>query len=289
MTPAEREHKNATARRRRKLKAYGRYESPLVPADATRAHIEHLRSYGLSKDAIARLAGWSCSGMVEQITCPAHNAYRAYVSRETQARVLALDFDLDVLLPTEQVDVTGTQRRIRALSAIGWSRDELARRLGFTSTYGVSSWLHYSRRYITAANARAVRDLYNTLGMTPGPSSRAIGRAQRSGWPPPLAWDDETIDDPAAQPLDIARPARRSQADAIAELDDLLDIDPDILAEHAARRLGYAEASNLYTTIDRAGRPDLRARLDRNAPPPPVITAADLFPSARRNRKENAA
>jgi DNA-directed RNA polymerase specialized sigma24 family protein len=48
--------------------------------------------------------------------------------------------------------------------------------------------------------AAKVRALYNELSMTPGPSPRSRRLAKAKGWPPPLAFDDETIDDPDVQP-----------------------------------------------------------------------------------------
>jgi hypothetical protein len=36
--------------------------------------------------------------------------------------------------------------------------------------------------------------------MRPGPSHRTRARARALGYAPPLAWDDDAIDDPSAQP-----------------------------------------------------------------------------------------
>ena len=41
-----------------------------------------------------------------------------------------------------------------------------------------------------------IADAYDELSMRQGPSVRN----RRLGYPPPLAWDDETIDDPRARP-----------------------------------------------------------------------------------------
>lgn len=57
---------------------------------------------------------------------------------------------------------------------------------------------------IMVSTRDAVRRLYDELSWTVPPPSRIRSRAQRMAaarrWAPPLAWDDETIDDPKARP-----------------------------------------------------------------------------------------
>ena len=48
--------------------------------------------------------------------------------------------------------------------------------------------------------AEKVARLYDELSMVAGPSTRATTEAKRKGWAPPLAWDEEDLDDPAAKP-----------------------------------------------------------------------------------------
>jgi transcriptional regulator with XRE-family HTH domain len=104
------------------------------------------------------------------------------------------------------IDGTGTNRRLQALAALGWSQSELASRLGFTFQ-NVSRLATEAR--VNRDTAAKVRALYDELSMTPGPSVRAQREAQRKGWPVPLAWDDDKIDDPAARPSKMVahRPA----------------------------------------------------------------------------------
>jgi hypothetical protein len=63
--------------------------------------------------------------------------------------------------------------------------------------------------HVRAGTARAVCALYDELWDQPPPegthrdkiaASRARNRAAAHGWPPPLAWDDDTIDDPDVVP-----------------------------------------------------------------------------------------
>jgi hypothetical protein len=47
-----------------------------------------------------------------------------------------------------------------------------------------------------------VRVVYDRMSMTPGTSAYARNRAERQGWLPPLAWDDEMIEDPDYVPAE---------------------------------------------------------------------------------------
>ena len=98
-----------------------------------------------------------------------------------------------------RVDSIGISRRLQALVALGYNTVELGRLLDRTPTW-VSQLLHNRKPKCNGDSARDVIELYKRLSMTPGPSQYARDRAIRRGWMPPLAWDEDTIDDPAAQP-----------------------------------------------------------------------------------------
>lgn len=92
----------------------------------------------------------------------------------------------------------GTVRRLQALAAVGWPAYELAARLGHTSG---ESLLNITRRErVERRTAEKITALYDELSMLPGPSPTTRRRAAAKGWPPPLAWPDESIDNPAATP-----------------------------------------------------------------------------------------
>ncbi|WP_329123945.1 hypothetical protein [Streptomyces sp. NBC_01353] len=62
-----------------------------------------------------------------------------------------------------------------------------------------------------------IRAAYEALSMRTGTSAKTRLRAQRSGWAPPLAWDDDTIDDPHGVPqTDAPAPAPVEGRDAVA-------------------------------------------------------------------------
>lgn len=97
------------------------------------------------------------------------------------------------------VDATGTGRRIRALVALGHDQSTIAAESGLALS--VVSYLALGKvKRTNVGRAEAIAKAYDTLSMIPGSSQQARNRARARGWPPPLAWDDDTIDDPNAQP-----------------------------------------------------------------------------------------
>jgi predicted transcriptional regulator len=95
------------------------------------------------------------------------------------------------------VPAVGTHRRLQALAAIGWNRAHLAAELKVTKP-AVGQWL--TRDVVYSSTALRVSELYARLGDTPGASERTRRHAASVGWLPPIAWDEDTIDDPATPP-----------------------------------------------------------------------------------------
>jgi hypothetical protein len=122
----------------------------------------------------------------------AHATYRRSVWRKRYAR------GVDRLY----IDATGTQRRIRALQRMGWRFIDIDRALGRNPKAQNATIVHnigtQARVHIDTADAIAT--IYDRLSMTPGPSELLRKRAAAKGWPAPLSWDDDTIDDPNAEP-----------------------------------------------------------------------------------------
>lgn len=158
----------------------------------------------------------------------------------------------------------GTVRRLRALTVMGWSMSLLATRAGIEE-----STLHALRdpkhQHTRPRFANAVRAIYDELAMTPGPCRYAATRARRKGWEPPLAWDDATIDDPAATP-DLGQREQRHgrQRLHIDDIDWFLDQEPSATSDRVGQRLGV-QGSSVLRAAERAGRTDLLARFRRNA------------------------
>ncbi|MGC4174317.1 hypothetical protein [Demequina sp.] len=117
----------------------------------------------------------------------------------------------------ETVNSIGTVRRLRALIALGWSQAGLAVRAGMSSR---TVWLLVRHPElcpdVTLATRARVVELYDELSMKIPPESRhktvAVRLARAAGWVPPLAWDDEDLDDPEGHPAEITP-------------DDIVDVD----------------------------------------------------------------
>lgn len=97
------------------------------------------------------------------------------------------------------VDATGTQRRLRALFANGWTWEQLGARLGGDKN---RAWrLAHDDRQAFRSTVEKVAALYEELSMIRPEgwvAERSRNYARKNGWAPPLAWDN--IDDPTAQP-----------------------------------------------------------------------------------------
>lgn len=128
---------------------------------------------------------------------------RTYRMRYEKRRRLLLERGERYTVPN-----IGFRRRLQALYAIGYPRRLIAVELGISPRH-LSQKLVIGARVRPATLARLV-EVYDRLSMTPGPSSTSRARAAGKGWYPPLAWDDNTIDDPAAEPY-RPRPRKRHQ------------------------------------------------------------------------------
>ena len=106
------------------------------------------------------------------------------------------------------VDATGSRRRMQALAAMGWAPARVAGVAGLTRQLAVGI-CRGRVQWVWASTADSVRAAYDELSMRPFVPSSVVERGHQTrlrtlvaaqGWVPPLAWDDDTIDDPAAVP-----------------------------------------------------------------------------------------
>lgn len=232
--------------------AYGRWEPVWVDAEPVRAHVQALRAAGMGSRRVAELAAVDrtrisalLNGRPGRSTGPLRRMHR-----DLAARILAVplpDAPRRGAAAGARVPAVGTTRRLQALVAIGWSQSDLCSRLGIAVTNSTGLFTG-TRTSVTAATARHVDALFSELQLTPGGNDRARVRARRRGWAPPLAWDEDTIDDPAAQP-DTAAAKRMSRAGEYLELRALGYTDRDILHRWAI------QVQSLVTLLRRAGIP----------------------------------
>lgn len=172
-----------------------------VPAAPIAAHVARLRAAGLGWQRLHDLTGLSFTALrrVDR---------RAYVLPETARKILAVPVPQIPALAVAggaRVDATGTRRRMQALIAAGWTNLDLAAEMG----YHRSQFARYilddqPGGTVTAATARRAAEVFARLQLATPPDSvasrRSRLRAARRGWPPPLAWDEDTIDNPCSQP-----------------------------------------------------------------------------------------
>lgn len=232
----------AYGRARSRQVAYGRWE-PYTDATAARAHLTALAAAGITWQHAAALAGIQKSPVRALLfgAAPGRPPSRR-VRHSTETAILAVPVRPPVPLPGRVLTgATGTQRRLQALIAAGWPPAYLADALGADRN---NFYRLLTRDQVRAATARAVRELYDDLWDTPPPagpyksaaSARARDTAASRGWPPPAAWDDDTIDNPAARPAPGWQRSRLTSADLADEARDLLG--QGLTRDLAAQRLG---------------------------------------------------
>lgn len=171
--------------------------SRYVDAAPIRAHIEQLRASGASMRAIADKAGVSASQVSKIAGGQAHvrRPYAARIQAVTPAAILARSGADDF------VPAVGARRRIEALQAIGHSSTTIAMAMADgTSADAVRNVKNHPGDWISRANHDRVLWAYKQLWDKPGSSRQTLAAARRLGFAPPLAWDEETLDDPTAQP-----------------------------------------------------------------------------------------
>lgn len=125
------------------------------------------------------------------------NGPAAMVRRASRDAILAFDLRWTPI---------GIQRRLRALSCLGWSMQAIADRTGRDMGSLARLRRNPNVRFVRREFADDILTIWADLHMTPAPSSHSAretrGEARRRGWLPPLAWDN--IDDPDETPVDWA-------------------------------------------------------------------------------------
>ncbi len=200
------------------------------PAPAKR-RIQELRTAGMSWPQIEKATGLSTNGLkniggwTEQ----------GRVCLDTHERIMAVPAPKGFVDSMARIPAVGTHRRIQGLMAIGWTQGHIGAEAGLKQT-AISATLHHE--VVSSATAARIKAVFDRLHMTPGPSPQIVTKAGNWGYHVPLAWDEDTIDDPAAKP-DRGRHAPISASERIEELHDLGVTDIRDIAE----RLGIQPES----------------------------------------------
>lgn len=166
----------------------------LIDAATVAAHVRGLLAAGYSATAIAHVAGvdrTTVTNLADEKYPTTGRAAAERLQAVTGGRIL------DEVGDAIRVPAIGAARRIRALQALGWPLHRLA---GDVTIHQLDWIANHPDGAIPAAAYRIVRDAYDLLAMRMGPSARTRNWARRNQLAPPLAWDDDEIDDPAATP-----------------------------------------------------------------------------------------
>lgn len=163
---------------------------------------------------------------------------------------------------TEQTTVPaiGAVRRLRALAAIGWPNGLLAQRLDVEAAiirYLIQPQKRWRPKVVDAAIADRIAARFEQMQLMPGPCDKTRRQARSLAWAPPLAWDEEALDDPDARPQYDAILKPRGENPAIRP-----EVFAEIIAEH--RELGRFDeeiAAAMGLTLDALQRRLTRARI----------------------------
>lgn len=245
--------------------AYGTWQ-PFVDAEPVREHLRNLRACGIGLRRIAEVLGVDrkrlqavLTGRPERGTGP-----QKQVRPDFAAAVMAIQPSLDLMGSSTPVGAVGTHRRLQALVKAGWPQHHLAVALGRSDT-AFGELLR--RQQVLVRNVRAVRALYDEWWrlnpLEHGVGNQAYGRARnqaaRMNWAPVGAWDENTIDDPAAMP-DLG--AKVGRAEALAEDALWLVEQQGYTRQSAAERLGVSRLvidQAICRTMPAAERPTKKA------------------------------
>ena len=218
----------------------------IVPAEPVNAHLADLLAGGLMLAAISAASGIPLT-TIQRIR---DRQPRAVTARTSRA-LLRLTHASVIEAATGYVPVVGARRRLQGLMAIGWPLATLSERIG-ADAQGIVA----NRRTSTLKDVHvSVCRVYDELWSTPGPSAITRSKAATYGYALPLSWDDDEIDNPAAEPH------RGTPESGVVGLDLVIELlgDGDTI-ETVARRLGIDEAS-IVTAARRKGTPEQKARI----------------------------
>lgn len=120
------------------------------------------------------------------------------VQRSTYVQIMSVPVPEEIVGGSAIIPNVGTRRRLQALALAGFSQERLGVELGYPASV-VGRWTR-GNAGITSGNVEKVRVVFDRLQLVRGPSSLTALRARNKGWIPALHWDEDTIDDPNAEP-----------------------------------------------------------------------------------------
>lgn len=253
--PDSREARRLYQAERYRLKAYGRLDTTRrVDATAARARLAELAAAGVNMRRMAGDLGYSHTTLDQLL-----HGRRDRALETTVEKILSYTPTPDSALAGRRVHSVGSVRRVRALTALGWTCSMIAAQ-GDVSAGGIQIVRAGKHEQIRAKTAGEITRIYDLLWDQTPPGrtmqeragiTRAKNMAAEEGWLPPMAWDDHGIDDLDYVPdLEALRPEA-----AASKLENLIDLlDSGVAPGEAAERAGYQLMDSATTALRRAGR-----------------------------------
>lgn len=207
----------AAARRRNKLKAYGRFDrdSKFVDAQPVRDHVNELRAAGIGWKRVAELSGVGNTAISQLVygrkgskNDPRKGEELKRVLRSKADKIMAVQAE-DVLESTGGlVPAIGVHRRIQALAYMGWSLAKIGRLIGvqranmnsllLRKTVTVGMFKRVDKVYRELWDKRPAHDLWREKIAY----ERTVRMARDRHWKSALAWDDIDSDVRPVKPGD---------------------------------------------------------------------------------------
>ena len=192
-------------RQRRQLKAIGEWQDPQVDAAPVRERVLVCRQMGMSLSALVNRLGLPPKALHNVMYGANGRPPGKTVLRETAEAVLGFWPTLEDFPDSALIHPAGTVRRVRALQVRGFDDRWQAAELGLLPS-NFRAALRSST--VSARFARRVAGLYDRMwdqrpeghDVTSEVAERARAFAAEQCYSGPLAWDDDTIDDPSAVP-----------------------------------------------------------------------------------------
>jgi transcriptional regulator with XRE-family HTH domain len=208
-----------------------------VDARPARHHAQALYDTGWTQRQIADAAG-STRAVIQRLLA----SLTRTLPPDVATAILAIPLNAAPPAPTEpvdvQIDATGSTRRLRALTAIGYELVDIRAETGLAKNVLIRI-LHGQQRTVRTSTARLIAAAYLARQRTPGASNRARNRAAREGWHDPQWWEDwGGIDDPDFDPDAAEQPLKRDDLAALRRHEIAHLASFGFTAEHIADRLG---------------------------------------------------
>ena len=175
-------------------------KSRRIDATETKAHVQALLDAGCTFHQISEATGKAVFEAQIRNLMTGNKIYGkdvTWLHQHTVDALLAVTYqqcmEHDYLLPAELM-----MRRVRALQYMGHSIPTIAERIGVSDSMGYT-WGERSTM-VKASTLRKIDAVYAELSMVRGDNERTRWAAFREGYVPPMAWDEDTINDLDAEP-----------------------------------------------------------------------------------------